>query len=60
MHNLIPIKHMLLTAWHCRFSAAGLDGGVAAGSLPWVGLGNIVGTASGFKRFLDGIPNLSR
>jgi len=50
---------MLITAWCCHFSAAGLDGGVAAGSLPWVGLGNIVRTVSGFKHFLDGIPNLS-
>ena len=51
MHNLIAIA-IFLTAWRCCFFAAGLDGGVAVGLLPCVGLGNIVGTASGFKRFL--------
>ena len=41
---------MLLTAWCYHFSAASLGGGFF-GLLPWVGLGSIVSTASGFKRY---------
>ena len=41
---------MLLTAWCYHFSTASLGGGFF-GLLAWVGLGNIVSTVSGFKRY---------
>ena len=52
----------LLTAWRCRFCAASLKGGVLDLPVPppWMERGNIVGTASGFSRFLTGIPASSR